>query len=176
MNKKLVYQLTLLLSMAIFAPSCGDTDPCKDVACGDHGACFEGACVCDVGYEQDANGQCTVLTSSKFIGSYNVTEDCSKSDPASYTATIVAGTGSSEVRITNFWALFQNYVTATIDGNTLTIARQEPDNDNFFVQGSGTLAVEAGGQTVITITYTVSDETGPAPVNDVCTNTRYVKL
>ena len=175
MNKKLVYFFALLGAMVVFAPSCGDSDPCKDVDCGANGACFDGGCVCDDGYEQDAEGKCTVLTVSKFTGKFSVTEDCSLSNPAGYTATITAGSGVNQVNITNFWGLFQNVVKATVSGNQITIARQEPDNDKFFVQGSGTLGTE-NGKTVITVTYTVSDETGATPINDVCTNTRYVKL
>lgn len=176
MNKKLVYSLAFLLSMVVFSTSCGDTDPCKDVTCGDHGTCFEGGCVCDDGYEQDANGQCTVLSVSKFLGQFNVAEDCSNSPASSYTITITQGIGASDVNISNFWGLFQNSVKATVNGNQITIARQEPDSDKFFVQGTGTLAVEAGNKTVITFSYTVSDETGTTPVNDVCTNSRFVKL
>lgn len=170
MNKRLVYSLALLLSMVAFAPSCGDSDPCKDVECG-NGTCFEGDCVCDVGYAKDASGQCTL----KFTGQYAVAEDCSNSAPSSYTITLTEGASGNEVNITNFWGLFKNVVKASVDGNTITIARQEPDNDEFFVQGSGSISQE-GNQIVITLTYTVSDESGPTPVNDVCTNSRFVKI
>lgn len=171
MNKRLLYSLAFLLSMVAFAPSCGDSDPCKDVECG-NGTCFEGDCVCDVGYAKDANGQCTL----RFIGQYNVSEDCSASAPAAYLITIAEGATASDVTITNFWNLFQNSVKATVDGNNITIARQEPDNDKFFVQGNGVISVDGSGKVVITFTYTVSDETGATPVNDVCTNTRCVKI
>ncbi len=176
MNKRLFYFIALLGSMTLFAPACGDSDPCKDVECGANGACFEGTCICDEGYEQDANGQCTVLTADKFIGQYSVEEDCSASASSSYTTTITAGTGLNGVNITNFWGLFQNSVKATIDGNTITIARQEPDNDDYFVQGSGTVVVGANGKSTITFTYTVSDESVSPIANDVCTNTIYTEI
>ena len=177
MSKKLFLLPTLLLgAFLLFTPSCTETDLCKDLEgkCG-NGQCFDGECVCDVGYEKDASGICTIKTIDKITGSYAVTEDCSLSAPASYVAAITAN-GSDKVNITNVWGLFQNVVTATIDSPTkLTIARQEPDRDKFFVQGTGEVTVNASGKTVITWSYTVTDENKAAIVTDNCTNTVFVK-
>jgi hypothetical protein len=164
------FALTLLAS-ATFS-SC-ETDPCKDVVCGDFGQCVEGTCVCNTGYEADAAGLCNTLQRAKFLGSFAVSDSCSNSGTASYTCPITANTGDiSTVNITNFWGTFTNAVTATVSGNTITIARQQPDNDNFYVVGTGTIS-----GTVITFSYTITNETDPnAIVTDNCNNVTWTKI
>ena len=109
-----------------------------------------------------------------FVGSYVVTEDCSASPAASYPVVITAN-GETDVKITNVWGLFGNAVNASIDCETITIARQEPDSDKFFVEGSGTIE-KSGGNITINITYTVTDETDPISIlTDNCSSTVYAK-
>jgi hypothetical protein len=110
-----------------------------------------------------------------FVGQYNVSEDCSASSSSSYNVTIVAN-GEVDVKISNFWGLFSNSVNATIDCESISIPRQEPDGDKFFVEGSGTLEKNDGNIT-INITYTVTDETDAANIlTDNCSSTVYTKL
>jgi hypothetical protein len=109
-----------------------------------------------------------------FVGQYNVSEDCSASAPSAYTVTIVAN-GEVDVKITNFWGLFANSVNATIDCETISIPRQEPDGDKFFVEGSGTIEKNDGNIT-INMTYTVTDETTSTILTDNCSSTVYTKL
>lgn len=177
MSKKLFLLPALLLgAFLVFAPACGDDDPCKDVDCGANGTCFDGGCVCDVGYETDATGKCTVKTIDKLAGTYIVSEDCSLSPADTYAVTIEA-VDASTLKIVNFWNLFQNKITATIESATaLKITRQEPDNDKFFVEGTGAVSVNGSGKTIITWTYKVTDETGGVVVStDQCNNTIYTK-
>lgn len=113
---------------------------------------------------------------SDFTGSFSVTEDCSASAPASYASIISAGTSDTEVLITNFWGAFQASVKATIDCDNITIARQEPDGDKFFVEGSGTRTKD-GDRVTITFSYSVTDETNPASIQtDNCSSTVFTKL
>lgn len=174
MKKNLLKFLGLGMLFVVFT-ACPD-DPCKDVNCGDNGTCVEGTCVCDEGYEQDATGACTVESREKFAGSWNVVEDCSASVPAAYVTIVANGATIVDVTITNFWGAFQNIVNATIDGNTITIGRQEPDNDDFFVEGTGTIDL-SGAKPVITMNYTVTDESDPANIaTDNCTSSVWTKI
>ena len=110
-----------------------------------------------------------------YTGTYSVVEDCSASTPQAYSVSILAGATETDVKITSFWKLFGAAVNATIDCETITIARQEPDADKYFVEGSGFIE-KNNGVTTITISYTVTDETDPAAIkSDVCTQTVYTK-
>lgn len=173
MKKNLLKFLGLGMLFVVF--SACPKDECKDVNCGDNGVCVEGICLCDDGYEQDATGACTVEAREKFLGSWNVVEDCSSSPAAAYDITSSPGSTIIDVNITNFWGLFVAQVKATVDGDVITIDRQEPDGDGFFVEGTGTIDV-SGAKPVITATYTVTDETDPANIlSDICTGSVWTK-
>lgn len=154
MSKKLFLFSALMFGMMVaLVPACTG-DKCPDT-CG-NGVCLEdGACDCDPGYEYDADGICTVLTQDKFTGFFTVSENCSNNP---YLVEIVVNADVTKVGIKNFWDVFQNQVIATISGTTITIARQEPDNDKFFVEGTGTLSTNTSGKAVISLSYTVKDE------------------
>lgn len=53
--------LTILFSCA---------NECKKLDCGTNGSCMpeEEACVCNIGYEKDGDGKCTVISGDKFVG------------------------------------------------------------------------------------------------------------
>ncbi len=73
MSKKLVFLTMFFLSATVFLTSCGDSDPCKDVDCGANGTCFEGTCVCNIGYE---GTNCDSEWSAKFVGNYAGEDVC----------------------------------------------------------------------------------------------------
>ncbi len=111
MSKKLIYSFALLGAFAIFAPACGDTDPCKDVDCGVNGACFEGVCVCNIGYEGAA---CAEEWATKFLGSYLGKDVCG---PDTYNLTqpaVITRLSESKIRISNFGG-FQSFIDADIN-------------------------------------------------------------
>lgn len=159
-----------LLVGGMLVVSC-NTDPCKDITCGDFGACDEGLCICEAGYEQDADGLCSVEEREKFIGTWAVAETCNNSS-ANYTSVISKnGGGINMINLSNMYTSFQNAVVATVTGNTFTIARQEPDNDGFFIESTGTVTINEL-ETRVNLTYTVTDERVPgAIVTDNCTAT-----
>lgn len=158
-------------ALVVFATAC-TPDPCKDVVCGDHGTCEEGLCICETGYEQNTDGLCNTEVRAKFLGTWTVSEDCTQSAPSSYTTSVTISSGAIlEVKITNMWGAFANQVTATVSGSTITIARQAPDSDSYYIEGSGTIS----GST-ITMNYTVTDETDTSNIiTDVCSSSSWVR-
>lgn len=182
MSKKLLFLPALLLgAFLFFTPSCGDSTDCTDVDCGANGICDAGNCDCDPGYELGTDDKCSVETRSKITGNYLVNETCSNSGTApAYNVTINNGATAPEVSFLGFYGPaaqggFVAPVKATVDGTEITIARQEPDNDDIFVQGTGTYTV-SGTTTVLTISYTVTDETGTPIVTNTCNNVVFTKL
>lgn len=175
MSKKL-FILPLFLFGAFLlttTTSCGDK--CADKDCG-NGTCLDGTCECETGYEVDDKGICNTEVRTKFIGSYTVSENCSNSGQAApYFVGITAGSGISDVNLTGFYGPvatggFVGAVKATVDGTSINIARQAPDNDDFFVVGSGSIS-----GTVITMTYTISDETGTPIISNTCSNVTFTR-
>lgn len=149
----LVLVCCLALGVMTFA-SC-ESDPCEDVTCVNGTAVASGDncnCDCDAGYEGD---DCTTLSRTKFVGTYTVADACSESGAGTYTVTITASsTEVDKVLISNFWGAYSNNVIATVDGNTLTIANQDPDSDGYPVSGTGTYSAT---NNTITVNYTVTE-------------------
>lgn len=162
-----------LLVGGMLVVSC-NTNPCKDIACGAFGDCDEGLCICEAGYEQDADGLCSTEERAKFLGTWAVSDVCSNSGNSSYTVVVSKNaSGITEISITNFWGTFQAAVKGTVTGNTFTIPRQEPDNDGFFVESTGTVTINEL-ETRINMTFTVTEEPiggGTVIATDNCTST-----
>lgn len=143
---KLIRQiaLTTMLTIGAFSvvtyTSCSK-DNCKGVTCSNGGTCnsTDGSCTCSTGYEGTT---CQTASRTKFEKTWTAT-DVKVSDNTAlptYNSAIVDGSTITDVKISNFSALFTNDVKATVSGSTLTIASQAPDNDGYYVSGSGTLA------------------------------------
>lgn len=165
--KNLVIKLALVAATAtaMVFTSCGD--PCKDVTCANSGVCNDGDCTCTTGYEGKL---CDTLSNAKFLGTYSVVEDCSNSAADSYASTISAGTAANQIKISNFYNSYAAPIIATVSKNTLTIARQEPDGDKYFVVGSGTVSGK-----VITLKYVVTNETATPIISDSCNSTIFTR-
>ena len=70
--------------------------------------------------------------------------------------------------ISGFWNAFLAPVSATLSGDAITIDRQEPDADSYFVQGS---AVEATPGT-LGANYRITGEDDPTAIlTDICQST-----
>lgn len=160
-----------VILIAIVACGQFQSDPCKGVNCGPDRTCFEGECICF--YGEDINGNCIP---SELKGSYWVVEDCSSSISSQY-STYIDFNGERQLIIIKFWELFVAPVVATYESPVkLRIARQEPDNDNYFVEGEAALNIDDSGKITITFKYTVKDETDPLNIQtDSCNNTVYTK-
>ncbi len=146
-DKKMKNRILQILGVAavttIGLVSC-DTDACKDVTCDNGGICVDGTCVCEDGYE---GTNCETEERTEFIGTYNVTEACTSGN---YTYSITATTSGTDVTsiiITNFGDYGVN-VSATVDGDNITIANQTVGGGTF----SGTGQISGN---VLTITYHV---------------------
>ncbi len=101
MKKNLLWFFGLaLVAAATFTTACND-DPCKDVKCGDNGDCFDGACVCNQGYE---GTNCDVTWANKFAGTWNASEVCNGTSgtnlTVTYTATI-SETSAEKITVKN---------------------------------------------------------------------------
>ncbi|MEZ4928123.1 MAG: hypothetical protein R3A50_17695 [Saprospiraceae bacterium] len=115
------------------------------------------------------------INQDDYVGQFLATENCT-SGAASYNVTVARGASDTDLNITNVWNAFLNSVNATIDCETITIARQEPDSDGYFVEGSGFYEKTNGVET-ITISYTVTKEAGGSVIStDNCSQTVYTKL
>lgn len=140
----------------------GCKDPCKDVECLNGGTCVEGDCECATGYE---GTDCADEMRAKFISTYSVSDGCSTSGAATYDITVEKSSSAvNKVLIGNAWNTFVAKVVATVDGTTISIAAQQPDNDGFEISGSGTI-----NGTKLTLNYTVTEKSTSA--TDVCQST-----
>jgi hypothetical protein len=135
--------------------SCNE-DLCKDKVCANGGICdaATGNCACATGWE---GVDCKTASRNKFLNAagYTVVEDGTSSASATYTGTIVAsGTDSTALNLGNVWGVFVNTVRGTVNGSTVTIARQQPDADGYWVEGNGTM----NSTGVMTLKYKITYE------------------
>ena len=122
---------------------CSCSDKCRKVICYNGAVCNDGTCICLAGYEGD---DCGTETREKFLGTYNVTDNCNNGN-APYTANIAAaGDSINTVLIANFNNSFSNSIVATISANNIDIPLQIPDLDGRSVSGSG---IFTGGNTIV---------------------------
>jgi hypothetical protein len=135
--------LTLGAFSAVFYTSC-DKDKCKDVVCQNSGVCNEGVCTCTTGWEGTL---CDTEVRKKFVKTWTASDKLVSTGASlpTYSATITNGTTVTDIKIGHFSgnnssgsSYFVNDVKATVNGNTITVPSQEPDNDDYTVSGTGT--------------------------------------
>lgn len=153
---------------------CSVEDSCitQNVTCLNGGTCVDGSCDCVVGYEGDS---CETESRIVFFGNYFANDVCDSAGTiTAYTVDI--GTNPANVAgmiITSSFSddFFVNNINATVTASAaFEIPLQEPDGDDFFVEGSGTIS----GST-LTINYVIT-ERDPNNSNtildtDACTGT-----
>jgi len=157
------FLFALALSTVFMYSSC-KKDLCKDVTCLNGGVCEDGTCSCATGYE---GSDCSVESRTKFLNannadaSYSATENGSSSGGSNYDLTIKQSSSDvTKVLIYKLWDTFTNNTSATISGNKITFSRQSPDNDGYYVEGSGTIS-----GTTISVDYTVTKEAGGSVIS-----------
>lgn len=132
-------------------------DECKDVVCNNGGTCVTGTCNCATGYEGTT---CETAVRAKFLKTWAASDKdiTDNKNLPTYSSIIVADAGITEIKISKFSdSYFTNDVKATVNGNTITIASQQPDNDKYYVEGSATYN---SADKKLTWTYTITDPLG----------------
>lgn len=156
--------LVLLIMQVLMFQSCADK--CKKIICYNGAFCLDGLCGCTTGFEGD---DCSIEVREKFIGTYNVVDNCSITGNAMYTVNISeVDTSVSRVAIANFNNDFANPVSAIITGNYIEIPVQSPDLDGRSVSGIGLFS---GGST-ITWNYSIVSSVG---IPNDCANSVWKK-
>ncbi|HTN47684.1 MAG TPA: hypothetical protein VL098_15145 [Flavipsychrobacter sp.] len=107
-------------------------DKCKTISCAYDGICSEGKCICKTGYE---GPQCEVLSRTKFMGPWTVTENGSITDASKYSISVEAGVSDNEVRIINLRNFFEEPINAFVKGDTIYIPEQDVENQTVVGNG-----------------------------------------
>lgn len=129
--------LTVGAFSALVMTSC-NPDPCKDVVCSNGGTCTDGSCACPVGYEGET---CATESRAKFVKSWSAADNDGTNNLV-YTCAVANAMTVTNVIISNTFSdsYFVNNINASVNGNTITIPSQQPDNDGFAVAGTGTFS------------------------------------
>ena len=150
MMKTLKLQLLSTLLLATLTLT-GCKDECKDVTCV-QGACVDGNCVCDAGYE---GSDCSQGINAKLSGEYTVNETCTLNGQRAYTIEMAPKTGTTNQFILsglyNLGSIYKLTAVMGSDGASFTIARQEHGSGFEIESSNGTLTSD--GKT-LTLTYT----------------------
>lgn len=154
------------------ATSACSVDNCKNVECGTQGTCDEvdGSCMCNAGYEADANAKCETEGRAKFVGVWRGTDNGSSSKP-SYDLTIATSSvGVETIRVTNFAnsdcpAGSPTVATAKVvkgtDGKHMSLNSVASDcSDIKSVDATTMLSLSADGKSLtVKYKFTVNDGT-----------------
>ena len=130
--KKVVLFVLIVSSVLFSISSCKkeEKDPCEAVSCLNGGTCNNGSCACAAGYE---GAQCQTEIREKFIGLYE-TSGC---DGEIYLLSISNSTDEILNVLLEFSGINLPPISATINGNSMTIPSQIFTNSNSVITRSG---------------------------------------
>ena len=133
-NLKITFLLTVisgLLFVGLF--SCKKKDPCEEKKCSNpFQVCENGNCGCSAGLEGDS---CNIYSATKFLGKYQVNENCPNLSNQNFTSFISSGSRYYQVTIENI--VNSNYsVTATVSGNYISIPEQPFGSSRIVGEGT----------------------------------------
>ncbi|MDX1908660.1 MAG: hypothetical protein SF053_16610 [Bacteroidia bacterium] len=162
MSLRKTFAVAAVAAVALFTASC-ETDPCANSDCGSQGGCTviadEPVCLCNNGYEENADGKCEVRSTSKFVGNWTANESCTDNilnTTFDYTYDVATTESSADVTkifMEGLAALAcgsageaEPVVTVAMDAFTIDVATYCKDNlpaslefsGYQFVSGSGT--------------------------------------
>ena len=149
------FGLAIMAATTFTMTSCED-DPCKDVKCGDNGECFDGACVCNVGFE---GTNCDVAWADKFAGTWAAVETSTgTSGPLtnSYNV-IISKVSENKIKLVNLGAFGGDQSVEfelTAADKVSMVGTNVPEGQKF----TGT-ATFADGKITVTYVTTYSDNT-----------------
>ncbi|MBK7147573.1 MAG: hypothetical protein IPH78_01820 [Bacteroidetes bacterium] len=132
-------KIILPVSILFFVMGC-ENKSCTDVVCGANQTCNSGNCFCVDGFE---GTDCNTQSYLKYIGNYNVSENCFNqvSNFGNYTAFITQGTTYNTIYINNLFG--QGIQAGAIirtdqsnQGNYLEIPQQSQGALTFSGQGT----------------------------------------
>jgi hypothetical protein len=137
----------------LYSSSCKE-DKCKSVACAYGGSCDQGVCKCLPGY---SGPNCETIMRKKFIGLWQVHEQGSVTPDRQYPISIENGGEVPNVLFRNYYNYFSPAkITATINGDTITIPNQQVMGKVIFGKGY-IYTTPAGPYTGISMRYEVID-------------------
>lgn len=163
------FPLLLCTCLFLMTTSCGDS-ACKGVNCGSHGACADGNCECDPGFETATDGTCSVRTAKKLTGVYPTTSKGCKT--GSYSTSIQASNIHDDILLLVGLGsyLCSNgepiVVEAQVDGPNAFKLEPGPYCNQYRFKGTGTLDGDK-----IVVSYTAEYEVNGSQVKDKCTAT-----
>lgn len=130
-----------------------EADPCDGLSC-DNGVCdaVSGNCICTRGYQTDPEGICTIQWTTKFGGSYAVSDSCTgpNAGTTTYNASIVA-VDAENLSLSNFGNMGRSIPAQHT--NSINFEIDYSSNDTVF-SGTGVLV-----DTFVRISYMINDTT-----------------
>lgn len=132
--RKIHFVLLIMASItSVIVYSCKKEDPCEGVVCPAGKVCSSGTCTCPFGYE---GANCDSLSAIKFVGNYQVNENCQNpTGPGfNYTTNISYGFQDFEVIISNILNSGLS-IEASVDGNSIYIREQTVGNLRIVGEG-----------------------------------------
>lgn len=139
MKKIKLLSLAAAMTLGLASLNSCTEDKCKDVTCENGGACLEGVCDCEDGYE---GTNCQTETRVAFYGSYSVSSG-TVTCPVTGNGNISQGTpvsiAESSAGVLKVSVVFAGTaLTGTVNGSNLTL--DQVTLNNFTYSGSGSVS------------------------------------
>ncbi|GAB5538994.1 MAG: hypothetical protein Salg2KO_10970 [Salibacteraceae bacterium] len=143
---------------------CQIEDRCitQDPNCLNGGDCVNGECDCPEGYTGDRCETLVGPTPQELEGDWDTYDQCTTSGSAAYTLDISLD-GPGKLLLTDIYdGFFFADVEATYNGFFITIPEQDPDDDDYLIEGTGRMSFDKDS---IYWDFTITD---PALFQDFC--------
>ncbi len=131
--RELVFKISMVVSVCMFLlTGCDPNRKCDKANCPPQTQCVQGQCLCPNGLEGEF---CEILSYEKYLGTYQVSENCNPGQGRQYTTTIIKQTSDLQtITLTNMLGLGLS-AEALVSGDFLTIPNQRLGATS--IQGDG---------------------------------------